>query len=128
MESDQVTENFGVRFGCKVYPFVGKEPFQGAKIFDNTVMNQNELLIVAQMRMSVGDGYRTVSGPSGMSDTKGMRVSTFSGRTPRGYSPDPFHEPLKISSLHGRQCQPSHTPVLQSTKTIDQRSLRGFTT
>ena len=71
MESDQVTENFGVRFGCKVYPFVGKEPFQGAKIFDNTVMNQNELFIVAQMRMSVGDGYRTVSGPSGMSDTKG---------------------------------------------------------
>ena len=67
-------DHFRIRLAFKAITLLCQFFTQSNIVFDNAVMNDGKLPVVAHMRVGICIGRRTVSSPSGMPDTNSTRA------------------------------------------------------
>ena len=125
MIGDQVAEDLGIGLGGEGDSLGGEKALEGAEVLDDPVVDQDELTVLAQMRMGIGNGNRTVGRPTGMGDAKRRRGTGFPEGIGQVLHPTRFPGKGELIPFVKGNPRGIIAPVFKTAQAIHERLLGG---
>jgi hypothetical protein len=126
IEGDQLGQDFRIRFGTKGNPFFFQLFFQQMVVFNNAVVNDENIFRLVPLRMGVLHRRLTVGCPPGMGDTAGPvhGFAVYQRFQARNFSQ--FSKAGNFVSVLDRQTRRVVSPIFKPFQPFDQNRLCIF--